>query len=201
MGVIQIASLLTAENASAQQIYTTLLDRKQNRRINEEADKPKQSIQLDIIWSMSFDQITADAKAVLGVLCMYSADDIPLDLFLPQNQDALGGFLCVQLPADRNEVAEIAPFDELHRKEVLTVRLSDLVDRDDVFVLERPAQFGLTVKIKPGETGHFDVFHEGQMIASKRRAGPNTTLFGTGLFPPDDGVVEAIAHRLAAAGK
>lgn len=56
------------------------------------------------------------------------------------------------------------------------------------------------MQIKPGEPGHFDVHHQGQMIASKRRAGPDESLFGTGMFPPDDGVIEALARRLAAKG-
>ena len=52
----------------------------------------------------------------------------------------------VELLADVDEIAEVPPFHELHRKEMLSVGFTDVVDRDDVFVLERFAQFGLTVE-------------------------------------------------------
>ena len=44
---------------------------------------------LDTIWSIAFDNLSSNARALLGVLALLSPDSILLDLFLPSDQNRL----------------------------------------------------------------------------------------------------------------
>jgi len=60
----------------------------------------------------------------------------------------------------------------------------------------------LKVEIEPGARGQFDVFHEGEVIASKDKVGVIAKLFGGGSgFPEEDAVIETLAKRLAKSGQ
>jgi hypothetical protein len=55
------------------------------------------------------------------------------------------------------------------------------------------------VVIEPGGRGQFDVFHAGELIASKNEVGLLRQLFGAGsAFPDEESVVEALARRTSA---
>ena len=62
----------------------------------------------------------------------------------------LRGLFHRQLLADIDEVPQVAPLDELHRQIELALVLPHFINRNDVFVLERLAQFGLALEFGDG---------------------------------------------------
>ena len=93
---------------------------------------------LDTVWSIALDALTPNARSLLGVFALLSPDSIPLDLFLPLDQNRLNGKLdfCKQLGPGSAVALSTAMQDAVD--ELLAAKLVQKDDRN--FVIHRVIQ-------------------------------------------------------------
>lgn len=93
---------------------------------------------LDTVWSIAFDALTPNARSLLGVFALLSPDSMPIDLFLPSNQNRLNGKLVFCRQTGSASAVAMSPMMQSAVDELLEARLIQRDDRN--FVIHRVIQ-------------------------------------------------------------
>jgi hypothetical protein len=91
LAINQMAALINARNLSLRQ-FEVMYTKHEQRLHNQKKSGWKYlgyKHSLDSVWQLSFENLSNDARAFLGVLSFFSADSIPLEVFKTEDPERL----------------------------------------------------------------------------------------------------------------
>jgi Cdc6-like AAA superfamily ATPase len=147
LAIEQAAKLITNQKKSIRGFLDLFMEKLLNLPARSLGERDELVRSLDTIWSISFDSLSSNARALLGALAFLAPDGIQEDLFLPRDQTALRGKLefCMTSPSAqegaRTALSSVAAPSPILRDVIEELLKAKLIDVDNrTFTVHRVIQ-------------------------------------------------------------
>jgi hypothetical protein len=106
LAIEQAAKLITKQDRSLRGFLDLFMAQRPKLPVRQLGTRDRWIQSLDTIWSIAFDELSTNARALLGVLAFLAPEGIQVDLFLPRDQKCLRGRLEFCMTKSSNEQEE-----------------------------------------------------------------------------------------------